>query len=130
MLIDCRIIALGALLSLLSSCASLSTAEPKANAVRIEGVVSFGREITFSDFSITGSGISISSKGCINGIFQDHSKMELDEDYIEGDRVVSEGYLLNYISYASSDPVMATVSRLQNLCGNENFLMVSSITKK
>jgi hypothetical protein len=115
---------------LISSCTSLGAGDEKIQTVQIEGTVSFGREITFRDIKFIGPSVPIKSKKCINGIFKEDNLPGPQELRMENGRVLASGELINYIKYGASDPFGATVSMLQNKCGNKYFIIIHEMRMK
>lgn len=115
---------------LLVSCKSMSENTYGPIKVQVDGDAIFEREVTVRNYVVTGASIPSVPGSCINGIFADPESADAQAAIGKNIKVSIDGYLFDYIDYFRSDPLMATVSRLQNSCGNEHFIIISRVREK
>jgi hypothetical protein len=108
--------------------------EEKPQVIELIGRYYENPEISLKEIRQIKGLIKIDKKKCINGMFSSALLREINlsenrREKLIGKRVYARGVLVDYIQYGASDPVDATISSVQNNCGNKYFVIFTSLSR-
>jgi hypothetical protein len=95
--------------------------------IYLYGTVSHKREFMIYNYHILKGGRLIRTSNCISAIFSVKSEEYYYKLKLRNKKVNLTGYIVDYVSLSIDNTMEATVSNLQNRCGNKYVLLVDSI---
>ncbi|MFL6857192.1 MAG: hypothetical protein ACJ8EB_04710 [Allosphingosinicella sp.] len=103
-------------------------ADDRHYPVEVIGRVKFGREIMIRDVQIIRGPPGLDATPCLSVEVGNH-KARLDLKRMNGRRIRASGDTIDFFAEVRADPIAATISPMQNTCGNMYILLIERVAR-